>query len=88
LVPVIFRYFFPFVRNSRHVSHILTEGTRRGPHPTSSLLRRHLKTAEDPHINRSFTRTQDLPDTWLTQLRKSGKTSDSAGVHWRVWLQS
>lgn len=64
LVPVIFRYFFPFARNSRHVSQILTEGTRRAPHPSSSLLRRHLKTAEDPHINRSFTRTQDLPDTW------------------------
>jgi hypothetical protein len=47
-----------------------------------------LKTAEDPHINRSFTRTQDLPDTWQWQLRKSGKTNDSAGVHWRVWLQS
>jgi hypothetical protein len=80
-----FQIFLPIRQEFQKCLPDLSRGHAKSPHPSSSPLRRHLKTAEDPHINRSFTRTQDLPDTWLWQLRKSGKAGDSAAVRRRDW---
>jgi hypothetical protein len=83
---VISRYFLSICHEFQRCLPDLYRGTRRSPH-VSSLLRRHFKAAEDPHINRSFTHTQDLPDTWARQQQNNTTANDSGGTHWRVELE-